>query len=280
MKKLGAHVSMAGGIWNAPINAHAIGAKSFAMFTKNQKQWFAKPLENEDVRQFKETMEKLGYAPEDVLAHDSYLINIGHPNKESREQSFNSFSDEIKRCQELGIAYLNIHPGTTLKEITESECLRNIAESINRVLDISKGVTVVLENTAGQGSNVGYKFEHLAEIIAMVEDKSRIGVCVDTCHAFAAGYDIRTKEGYDKVTDEFEKIIGFKYLKGMHINDSKSAYSSRVDRHESIGKGNIGIEPFKFIMNDVRIDNIPMVLETIVPEIWAEEIKFLYSLIV
>lgn len=279
MKKLGAHVSMAGGVWNAPINAAQIGAKSFAMFTKNQKQWFAKPLEKEDVIKFKETMEQYGYTPYDVLAHDSYLINLGHPNKESREQSYTSFLEEMKRCEELGIAYLNIHPGTTLKEITEEECLKNIAEEINRVLDTVKNVTVVLENTAGQGSNVGYKFEHLKGIIDLVEDKTRIGVCIDTCHAYAAGYDIKTEEGYKKVTDEFERIVGFKYLKGMHINDSKSAHASRVDRHESIGKGNLGLEPFRFVMNDNRIDNIPMVLETIVPEIWAEEIKLLYSLI-
>ena len=277
MKYVGAHVSSSGGVFNAPINANKIGAKGFAMFTKNQKRWDAKPLDEKIINKFKEKMDEFGYTADMVLPHDSYLINLGHPLKEKEEKSLNAFIDELKRVEQLGLKYLNFHPGSHLKQLSEEECLEKIAKNLNIALKETQSAIAVIETTAGQGSNLGYKFEHLRDIIDMVEDKSRIAVCIDTAHIFAAGYDIRTKEAYEQTMDEFDKIIGFKYLKGMHLNDSKAKFASKVDRHHSLGLGEIGLDAFKFIMNDKRIDNIPLILETINPDIWAEEIKLLYS---
>lgn len=279
MKYVGAHVSASGGVENAPINAHEIGAKAFALFTKNQKQWFSKPLSESNIDLFKENCEKYGYKPEHILPHDSYLINLGNPVEENLKKSRSAFLDEMQRCELLGLDRLNFHPGSHLKQISEEECLDKIAESINITLDKTKGVTAVIENTAGQGTNLGYKFEHLAHIIDKVEDKSRVGVCLDTCHSFTAGYDIKNEEGYNKTFENFEAIVGFKYLRGMHINDSKKELATRVDRHDSLGKGFIGEELFIRLMNDTRFDNIPMILETPDSSLWAEEIKWLYSLV-
>ncbi len=277
MKYIGAHVSAAGGVENAVKNAVEIGANGFALFTKNQRQWFAKPLSEKNINKFKEYMQEHGFSADAVLPHDSYLINLGHPEEEKREKSLNSFIDEAKRVEALGLKYLNFHPGSHLKKITEEECLDLISESINKAIKETDSCIFVIETTAGQGSNLGYKFEHLAYIIDKVTDKERIGVCIDTAHIFAAGYDIRTKEAYEETMNKFDKTVGFKYLKGMHINDSKAKFASRVDRHHSLGKGEIGIDAFKYIMQDKRIDNIPLVLETIEPEIWAEEIQLLRS---
>lgn len=278
MKYVGAHVSASGGVFNAPLNAMGIGAKAFALFTKNQRQWNAKALDTETIDAFHANLEKSGIAPKHVLPHDSYLINLGHPEDEKRQKSLNAFIDEVQRCELLGLDRLNFHPGSFLKKISEEQCLDYIAENMNRTLEQTKGVALVLENTAGQGSNLGWKFEHLAHIIDKVEDKSRVGVCIDTCHMFAAGYDIRTKEAYDISMAEFENIVGLNYLMGMHLNDSKPDLGSHVDRHDSIGKGKIGVEAFGYIMNDPRMDDIPLVLETIDPSIWAQEIELLYSL--
>lgn len=279
MKRVGAHVSASGGVENAPVNAHAIGAKAFALFTKNQRQWNAKPLTDESIELFKSRCEEYGYDPGHILPHDSYLINLGHPEKDKLEKSRDSFIHEMERCMQLGLTLLNFHPGSHLKKISEEESLDIVAESINIALDQTEGVTAVIENTAGQGSNLGYKFEHLAHIIDRVEDKSRVGVCLDTCHTFTAGYDLRTREAYEATMAEFDRIVGVKYLRGMHLNDSKPDLGSRVDRHDSIGKGKLGLETFRFIMNDPRMEEIPMVLETIDETIWAEEIKLLYSLV-
>ena len=278
MKRVGAHVSAGGGVENAPLNAKAIGAKAFALFTKNQRQWKAKPLTNDSIEKFRKNCEANGYLPEHVLPHDSYLINLGHPEKEGLEKSRDAFLDEMQRCEQLGLKLLNFHPGSHLKKIEEDACLKRIAESINIALDKTKGVSAIIENTAGQGTNMGFKFEHLATIIDNVEDKKRVGVCLDTCHTFTAGYDLRTKKAFKATMDEFEKLVGFKYLSAMHLNDSKPDLGARVDRHQSIGKGKLGVDPFRFIMNDKRFDEIPMVLETIDDTIWAEEIKLLYSL--
>ncbi|WP_457561443.1 deoxyribonuclease IV [Caminibacter sp.] len=277
MKYIGAHVSAAGGVENAVKNAVEIGANGFALFTKNQRQWFAKPLSEKNIAKFKEYMQEHGFSADAVLPHDSYLINLGHPEEEKRKKSLDSFIDEARRVEQLGLKYLNFHPGSHLRKISEEECLDLITESVNFAIKETESCIFVLETTAGQGSNLGYKFEHLAYIIDGIEDKERIGVCIDTAHIFAAGYDIRTFDAYEKTMKEFDEIIGFKYLKGMHINDSKAKFASRVDRHHSLGKGEIGIDAFKFIMQDSRIDNIPLVLETIEPEIWAEEIKLLRS---
>jgi deoxyribonuclease-4 len=277
LKYVGAHVSAAGGVENAVINAKEIGADGFAMFTKNQRQWFAKPLSEKNIAKFKEYMKEHNFIPDAVLPHDSYLINLGHPEEEKREKSLKSFIDEAKRVESLGLKYLNFHPGSHLKKISEEECLELISNSVNKAIDETESCIFVIETTAGQGSNLGYKFEHLAYIINRIKDKERIGVCIDTAHIFAAGYDIRTKEAYEETMKKFDEIVGFKYLKGMHINDSKAKFASRVDRHHSLGKGEIGIDAFKFIMQDKRIDNIPLILETIDPSIWAEEIKMLRS---
>jgi len=277
LKYVGAHVSSSGGVFNAPINANEIKAKGFALFTKNQRQWIAKPLDDKTIKKFKEKMDEFGYSADMVLPHDSYLINLGHPESEKEEKSLNAFIDELRRVEQLGLKYLNFHPGSHLKKISEEECLEKIAKNINKALKETDSAIAVIETTAGQGSNLGYKFEHLRDIIDLVDDKERIGVCIDTAHIFAAGYDIRTKEAYEETMKKFDEVIGFKYLKGMHINDSKAKFNSRVDRHHSLGQGEIGLDAFKFIMNDKRIDNIPLILETINPEIWKDEIELLYS---
>lgn len=277
-KFIGAHVSASGGVFNAPINATKIGAKAFALFTKNQRQWVAKDLDTKTIDTFKKNLQDSKILPKHVLAHDSYLINLGHPETEKREKSMNAFLDEVQRCELLGLDRLNFHPGSHLKKISEEECLDKIAEAMNVTLDKTKGVSLVIENTAGQGSNLGCKFEHLAHIIDKIQDKSRVGVCIDTCHLFTSGYDIRDKEAYEKTWSGFDNIVGFNYLMGMHLNDSKVALGSKVDRHQSIGKGEIGLDAFSFIMNDKRMDDIPLILETIDSDIWKQEIELLYSL--
>jgi deoxyribonuclease-4 len=278
-KFVGAHVSASGGVENAPLNAKNIGAKAFALFTKNQRQWKAKPLTKESIDDFKKNLELSQILPKHILPHDSYLINLGHPEEEKRQKSLESFIDEVQRCEQLGLDRLNFHPGSHLKKISEEECLNKIAESMNETLRQTKDVILVIENTAGQGSNLGYKFEHLAYLIDRSEDKSRVGVCIDTCHMFTAGYDIRDKESYERTWDEFDRVVGFEYLKGMHINDSKPDLGSRVDRHHSLGEGKIGLDAFRFIMNDKRMDDIPLVLETIDDTIWDKEIELLYSFV-
>ncbi len=278
MKYIGAHVSASGGVENAPLNAHEIGAKAFALFTKNQRQWKSAPLTKDSIRNFRENCDKHGYKPFQILPHDSYLINLGHPEADGLAKSREAFIDEMSRCEQLGLDRLNFHPGGSLGKISDEECLERIAESVNIALDKTRGVIAVLENTAGQGSNLGYKFEHLRYIIDRVEDKSRVGVCIDTCHSFAAGYDLSTPAGFTHTFSEFDRIIGFRYLKGMHLNDAKKGLNSRVDRHDSLGKGTLGMEVFKLLMHDPRFDDMPLILETPDESIWKEEIKLLYSL--
>ncbi len=279
MKYIGAHVSASGGVENAPLNAHKIGAKAFAIFTKNQKQWKASPLSEKSIAQFKENCAKYGYLPEHIMPHDGYLINPGSPDTEMLAKSREALLDEMQRCEQLGLKMLNFHPGAHLNKSSEEDCLKTIAESINFVLQKTTGVIAVIENTAGQGSWLGHRFEHLRAIIDHVDDKSRVGVCLDTCHTYAAGYDIKSTEGYELTFREFDSIIGLKYLKGFHLNDARKGLGSRVDRHESIGKGDLGPETFIRIMNDPRFDNMPIILETPEEEIWAEEIGWLYSTI-
>ena len=278
MKFVGAHVSASGGVFNAPLNATKIGAKAFALFTKNQRQWDAKPLEKEDIDKFKVALEKAQILPKHVLPHDSYLINLGHHDVEQRQKSLEAFIDEAKRCEQLGLDKLNFHPGSHLKMMSEEACLELISQSMNETLRQTKDVTLVVENTAGQGSNLGYKMEHLAYLMQNSIDKARVGICIDTCHLFSAGYDIRDEESYRQTMKKFDTIVGFQYLKGMHLNDSKPDLGKRVDRHDSLGKGKLGLEPFGFIMNDSRMDDIPLILETIDEAIWAEEIALLYRL--
>ena len=273
MKYIGAHVSASGGVESAPVNAHKIGANAFALFTKNQRQWVSKPLTEESIRLFKENCAKYDFQPEYILPHDSYLINLGHPEPEGLEKSRAAFLDEMQRCEQLGLKLLNFHPGSHLNKISVEECLSLIALSFYITLEKTKEVTAVIENTAGQGSNLGNEFWHLKYIIDRVEDKTRVGVCLDTCHTFTAGYDLL--EDYEKVFNEFEEVVGFQYLRAMHLNDSKKALGSRVDRHDSIGKGFIGFPFFEKLMRDPRFDNMPLILETIDETLWPQEIAWL-----
>lgn len=273
MKYIGAHVSTSGGVENAPVNAQQIGANAFALFTKNQRQWVSKPLTEENIRLFKENCEKYHFQPEYILPHDSYLINLGHPEPEGLEKSRAAFLDEMQRCEQLGLKLLNFHPGSHLNKISVEDCLSRIAESINLALEKTQGVTAVIENTAGQGSNLGSEFWHLSYIIDRVEDKSRVGVCLDTCHTFTAGYDL--VGDYEGVFNEFEEVVGFQYLCAMHLNDSKKELGSHVDRHDSIGKGFIGFPFFEKLMRDSRFDDMPLVLETIDETLWPQEIEWL-----
>lgn len=279
MKYVGAHVSAEGGVQNAPLNAKAIGAKAFALFTKNQRQWFSNPLTDASIKAFKMNCEQNDFKPYQVLPHDSYLINLGHPEDEPLGKSRSSFLDEMKRCELLGLDRLNFHPGSHLNGIPVEACLKRIAESINIVLDKTRGVTAVIENTAGQGTNLGHTFEQLRIIIDHVEDKSRVGVCIDTCHAYTSGYDIKSAEGFKETFDKFEEIIGFPYLKGLHLNDSKKEFGTRVDRHDNLGSGYLGNEVFRMIMNDDRFDDMPLILETPDDTLWEKEISLLYSFV-
>ena len=275
MKYIGAHVSASGGVEFAPVNAHEIGANAFALFTKNQRQWVSKPLTEENIRLFKENCTKYNFQTDYILPHDSYLINLGHPEEEGLEKSRAAFLDEMQRCEQLGLKLLNFHPGSHLNKISIEDCLALIAESINLTLEKTKGVTAVIENTAGQGSNLGSEFWQLRYIIDRVNDKSRVGICLDTCHTYTAGYDI--VNDYDKVFDEFEKEVGFEYLRGMHMNDSKKELGSHVDSHDNIGQGLIGSAFFERLMKDSRFDNMPLILETPDESKWAEEIAWLRS---
>ena len=275
MKYIGPHVSATGGVENAPLNAASVGATAFALFTKNQRQWFSAPLTDKSINAFKANCAQVGITADHILPHDSYLINLGQPEAEALEKSRNSFLDEMQRCEQLGLTMLNFHPGSHLKLITLEQCLDRIAESINIALDKSRGVTAVIENTAGQGTNVGFSFQHIAHIIGKVEDRTRVGVCIDTCHTYSAGYDIKTEEGYAQTFKEFDETIGAHYLRAIHLNDTKKAFASRVDRHDSIGKGLLGIDFFKRFMQDPRFDNMPIILETPDEKLWTMEISML-----
>ena len=279
MKYVGAHVSIAGGVQNAPENAYAIGARSFAMFTKNQRQWVSAPLTLASIKLFRENCEKYDYKPFQILPHDSYLINLGSPDTGPLEKSRAAFIDEMGRCELLGLDRLNFHPGSHLNMISEDACLRTISDSINIALDKTAGVTAVIENTAGQGSNLGYTFEQLRAIIEYVEDKSRVGVCIDTCHTYCSGYNIKSSEGFLNTFESFNEIVGFKFLRGIHLNDTKKGIGTRVDRHDNLGKGFLGMELFEILMNDPRFDDIPLILETPDDTLWAEEIRLLNSVI-
>ncbi len=277
MKYVGAHVSSQGGVSNTPGRANELGAKAFALFTGSSNRWSSKPISEKEADRFKQQCEQLGYTPQQILPHDNFLINLGSPDSEKLEKSRQSFLEEMQRCMALGLTMLNFHPGSHLNQIDTDECLRLRAESINITLDKTQGVTAVIENTAGQGSNLGFDFAQIARIIELVEDKGRVGVCIDTCHAYSAGYDLKTADGYEKTWRDFDEIIGFKYLRGMHLNDDKRELASRIDRHEQIGRGTLGEEAFSRLMNDQRLDGIPLILETPDQSLWADEISWLYS---
>lgn len=278
MKYIGAHVSAENGVDNAPLNAAQIGAKAFALFTRNPSRWKSKALSDKEIEAFRRNCDNLGYTPDVILPHDSYLINLGSPDTEKLAKSREAFLDEMRRCEQLGLSMLNFHPGSHLKLIDTDDCLDLIAESLNLILSETKGVKAVIENTAGQGSNLGFEFGQIGHIIDRIKDKSRVGVCIDTCHTFAAGYDLSTKEGYEATWREFDEKIGLEYLSAIHLNDSKRELGSHVDRHAPLREGHIGEQFFHWMMNDPRLDNIPIVLETPEPDRWADEIAWLYSL--
>lgn len=277
-KYIGAHVSASGGVGNAILNAEAIGANAFALFTRNQRSWASKPLQQAEIDGFRSLLVERGFSPRYVLPHDSYLINLGSPDEETLGKSRAAFLDEMRRAQQLGLTMLNFHPGSHLNRMGEEECLDQIANEINLALAQTEGVTAVIENTAGQGTNLGWRFEHLARIIAGVDDKSRVGVCIDTCHTLAAGYDLSTEMGYQFTMDEFERTVGFGYLRAVHLNDSKKGAGSHVDRHETLGNGTLGLGFFARFMHDARFDDMPVILETPDPTRWADEIRWLRSL--
>ena len=258
---LGAHVSVAGGLDRAFDRAKALSCKAIQIFSKNQRRWKSPPLDAGIVRKFIEKSESSGI--DQVVIHDSYLINLAHPDRQRLEQSREAFFDELVRAEQLNVPYLVFHPGSHLNTDEESG-IRRIAESLNRVLErFPDGqVRILLENTAGQGDHLGYCFEHLAEIRRRVPFPERTGICFDTAHAFAAGYDFRSRKTYEAVFSEFDRLIGLEHLHVFHVNDSRSGLAGRVDRHEQIGKGNLGIRPFDLIVNDRRFRHCPMLLET------------------
>lgn len=273
MKYVGAHVSAAGGVENAPLNASAIGARAFALFTKNQKQWRAAPLAKASILAFRKNCEAQGFGPDHILPHDSYLINLGSPDPGMLETSRAAFIHEMERCRQLGLRLLNFHPGSHLKRAADEACMDTIAQSINRALEAVQDVTAVIESTAGQGGAVGWRFEHLTYVIGKIREKKRVGVCLDTAHLFGAGYDLRSPVAYARTFKEFEKVVGLKYLKALHLNDSKADLGSRVDRHHSLGQGKLGWKVFERLMKDARFDGLPLILETIDPDLWPKEIR-------
>lgn len=275
MKFIGPHVSICGGIDKTVIKAHHLGANAFALFTKNKLAWYATPLKKEIIKKFKENCIKYKFGGKQIIAHNSYITNLGSPNNENLKKSRILFLEEIVRCYKLGVKMLNFHPGNHMNLITISKCLLNIADSINFALSRSKNVIAVIENTAGQGTSVGYCFEQIAELIEKIENKKRIGVCLDTCHAFSSGYDLRDKKSCDKIFRTFEKNIGLKYLKAMHLNDSKNKFHSYKDRHQNLGKGYMGSFPFNYIKNDIRFVNMPLILETPNNNLWIKEINWI-----
>ncbi|NQU17796.1 MAG: deoxyribonuclease IV [Candidatus Saganbacteria bacterium] len=260
MRLLGAHMSIAGGVDKAIERGNSIECKTIQIFVKNNNQWSSKPIPEDEIEQFKKLQKDTGIL---VFAHTGYLINLASPKETVYTNSMRSMLDELERSEKLGIPFTVLHPGSSL-DTPKEDGIKKIAKSINDLFNKTKGqkVKIALETTAGAGSSVGSKFSEIGKIINLIEEKSRIGVCFDTCHSFSAGYDIKSKEGYQKCWDEFEKEIGLKYLLAFHLNDSKKEFDSHKDRHEHIGKGTLGLEPFRMILNDKRFNSLPMCLET------------------
>ena len=277
MKYVGPHVSIAGGVSQAPLNATQLGAQGFGMFTKNQRQWNAAPYSEAEITAFKQNLITHHYPVKSILPHAGYLINLASPDPAAWSHSIDAFTDELERCRQLGLDRLNLHPGSHLGKLKPPDAIQRVADAVNESLRRTEGVTVVLENTAGAGFTMGATFEDLAAMIKGIKDKKRIGVCLDTCHLFAAGFDLRKERDYETIFKAFEKTVGLDYLKGLHLNDSKGDLGSHRDRHESLGKGFLGWPLFERIMRDARFDDIPLVLETPDDALWPSEIKALRS---
>jgi deoxyribonuclease IV len=272
MIHVGAHVSISGGVSTAPGRAMELGATALGMFTKNQRQWNAKPISPEEAETFKSELARSGIGVDQVIVHASYLINVGSPEDEKREKSLAALVDELRRAEQLGLKLVNFHPGSGMGELSEDQTLSRIADACSRALGETSEATLVLEATAGQGDHVGYTFRHLAEIIDRAGGSNRLGVCIDTCHIFAGGYDFRTDEQYRETIAELERTVGLDRLVGFHLNDSKTEHGSRKDRHHSLGAGLIGIPALARFITDDRFDGLPFVLETVDPDLWAAEI--------
>ncbi|KAF8125960.1 xylose isomerase-like protein [Boletus edulis] len=279
--KVGAHVSAAGGIENTIVNAARVRANAFALFVKSQRKWSSPPLTDENVASFKARMNEFGYDPKYILPHGSYLVNLGNPDEAKREKSYECFLDDLRRCERLGLMFYNFHPGSTVGNATKEESISLIAQSLNRVHKDTSSVITVIENMSGAKNIIGSQFTELRDIIEQVDDKSRVGVCLDTCHLYAAGYDISTKAGWDETMATFDEQVGLSYLRGMHLNDSKTPLGSKKDRHENIGLGTLKLPAFLTILSDPRVQNIPLILETPTfeaMEVWECEIKVLNAL--
>ncbi len=272
MHTIGPHTSIAEGLHNALIRADELGANALGMFTKNQRQWKSKRLESEQIARFEQTMHSLHFTPDQILVHDSYLINLANPDDAKRRQSIDAFIDELSRVEQLGLKLLNFHPGSHLNQIEAEQALLLVAESLDIALDQTEYAIAVIENTAGQGSNLGSSLEELAFLYEHCRTKERVGFCIDTCHAHAAGYDLGSIEGFERTIERFDSLIGLDKLMGMHLNDAKAPAASRLDRHESLGKGTIGWPTFEHIAADARFAHIPLVLETIDTELWSYEV--------
>lgn len=272
---LGAHTSAAGGSFNALYEGREIGATAIQFFTSNQKQWQGRKIGEEEVKLWYKALEETGIG--DVMSHDSYLINLGSPDPDMLHKSRKAFHEEIERCHLLKVAFLNFHPGAAT-DGNEEKCLETIAKSLLECEPLlHKGKTrLLLEATAGQGTSVGHRFEHIASIIHQLHKNIPIGVCIDTCHIFAAGYDIRTEEGWKKTLKEFDEVVGLNHLYAFHLNDSQKDLGTRVDRHACIGQGKIGLESFRFLMTSPITRDLPKYLETPDgPDGWKKEIALL-----
>jgi len=279
----GCHVSGAGGVDNAIRNAVEVGAGSFALFLRNQRSWAAKPLDQKTADSFRSECLKHNFPAHLIIPHGSYLVNLGSPSQETRQKSIHTLIEEINRCSMLGLNLFNIHPGSSCGKISQARCIELIADGINQALSVTKGVKVVLENMSKQGHTIGGDFNELKSIIELIDDKSRVGVCIDTCHAMASGYDLSKQEGFDRMMADFETIIGFEWLVALHLNDSKGEAGCHLDRHENIGSGKIGIQGFRRILNSKHLTDIPLILETPFKEgneTYRKEIKILNDLIV
>jgi len=276
---IGGHMSIGGGFAEAPERARNIGLDAMQVFTKNQRQWIAKPLNMEDVNFYLENMKRFDIKI--TVAHASYLVNLAAPEQDKFEKSIESMVHELQRCESLKIPYLIFHPGAHMGE-GEKNGLKRIVDGINKIIEKSEGIKakITIETTAGQGTNLGYRFEQIGFILDNVSDKSKVRVCMDTCHIFAAGYELRSKDGYEKTMDEFSRNIGFENLVAVHLNDSEKALGSRVDRHAQIGRGYIGREGFKNLLKDKRFSNMPLILETPGGEaLYPEDLNMIKSIL-
>jgi len=278
MKYIGAHMSISGGLDQVVIQSQKLNATAFAFFLSNPLRWKLAKLHDSEIESFMFLCKKFNYTSDQILPHSGYLINLGHPVDLCLEKSRLTFINEIINCKKLGLSCLNFHPGSHLRRISEQSCLDRIACSINLALKSTTGVKLVIENTAGQGSNLGYCFEHLSDIICKVKDKTRIGVCLDTCHLHASGYDLETELGCKKTFEDFDNIVGLHYLSGIHMNDSKTVRNSRVDRHHNLGKGCIGKLAFRWIIQNINFKLFPIILETQDKNLWKKEIDWINSL--